>query len=45
MTPNKDGDRYFGNLNIKYEGEITDIINTANQKLWETNMRPKDKEI
>ena len=45
MRPKKDRDKYFRNLRITYEGEITEIIEMANQKLIETSMSLKDIEI
>ena len=42
MITKKDGDKYFGNLRIIYEGEITDIVYIKNN-MMETDMRTKNK--
>ena len=39
MIPKKYGDKYFKNLNLTYDVEMTDIINMANQYLMEIDIR------
>ena len=43
MIPKEDREKYFGNLQITYKGEIMDMIDMENQERLEINMNMKEK--